>query len=137
MILRFANIRAQFSSIGMPLNPRFEDVKRSVTNTRDFIIEEGERINGTLLAFENKFEQILSSVRTQTDSDLNRLQSSLEKRLHEGEKRAENLESMVEEEKRERIEQSKATHQQIWKRLGDAEAAVTELREKLTSEHKG
>lgn len=118
-------------------NLRFEDVKRSVSNTRDFIVEEGERINGTLLAFENKFEQILTGVRQQTDADLAKLQTNLEQRLVDGEKRADNLEFMIEEEKRERLEQSKATHQQIWQRLGDAESAVSELRERLTAEHKG
>lgn len=44
------------------LEARFQDVYRKIENTKEFIISEGARINGTLWAFQSKFENELKNL---------------------------------------------------------------------------
>lgn len=97
-------------------------------------MKEGERINGTLIAFENKFEKLLQDVRVRCEADLGRLTQSFQTRVDHLQRRADTLEEMLEEEKKERIRQTKETHQQILDRLGVLEHGHSDLGRKLTSE---
>ena len=115
---------------------RFEDVKRSISNTKEFIVEEGDRINGTLLAFENKFEKILEQVKNESSDNLTQLKNSFQKTMENMTRKNEKLEHQIEEEKRERLEQSKLTHEQIINRLENLETSQTELQNGLASETK-
>jgi apoptotic chromatin condensation inducer in the nucleus len=113
------------------ITKRFEDIKRNISNTKEFIVEEGERINGTLIAFENKFEKILEDVKNESTANLTELKESFQARIDELQKRGNRLEEMIEEEKRERIEQNKKTHQEILNRLENLENGQLELNEKM------
>lgn len=44
------------------LEARFQDVYRKIDNTKDFVVSEGVRINGTLIAFQSKFETKLDEL---------------------------------------------------------------------------
>lgn len=106
-------------------------MRRSVQSTKDFIVDEGQRVNGTLVAFENKFEKLVDSVRLRCEADLARLTESFQTHIGALQKRADTLEDMLEEEKRERVRQTKQTHQQILDRLALLEAGQAELGRKL------
>lgn len=79
------------------LEARFQDVYRKINNTKEFVISEGKRINGTILAFQSKFENKMDDMnnRLQTqhedfaehcqnkhnsiDGECNRLQDEIDK----------------------------------------------------------
>jgi small nuclear ribonucleoprotein (snRNP)-like protein len=108
-------------------------VKRSISNTKEFIIKEGERINGTLIAFENKFEKMLEDVKNESTSNLTQLKESFQDRIDDLQRKGDRLEEMIEEEKKERIEQSKKTHEEILERLGSLEQGQLDLNDKLVT----
>ena len=99
-------------------------------------MEEGDRINGTLLAFENKFERILSDVKEESNQNLESVRVSFQKQTDEMKRKNQKLEEMIEEEKKERIEQSKVTHEQIYGRLEALEDQQQQLSDNLVAETK-
>ena len=52
----FEDMRRAREEAKKQLEARFQDVYRKIENTKEFIAQEGKRINDTLLAFQEKFE---------------------------------------------------------------------------------
>lgn len=112
-------------------------MKRNITNTKEFILEEGERINGTLLAFENKFEKILENVKESSKNQIENVEANLNKKIFLNEKNLGKLEEAIEEEKKERIEQFQESHEQIYGRLEKVEENQENTQLLITEECKG
>ena len=67
-------------------------------------------------------------------TNLKELKDSFQARIDDLQKKGDKLEEMIEEEKRERIEQSKKTHEEILTRLGTLETGHMNLNNKLMTE---
>ena len=95
------------------LEARFQDVYRKINNVRDFVVDEGKRINGTLLAFQNKYELKLSELdkrHTQMHEDL---EKSANERFDQVNAEQKRLDEEIAKERQERIIQNEESFAKV------------------------
>lgn len=111
------------------LEARFEDVYRKINNTKEFVVAEGKRINGTLLAFQSKFDNKIAEMHQhftkQHDSHVAETREEFRK-VGEEVKR---LDQRIDDEREERLRQQEETFREIREKL-------TELDNNLQSEER-
>ena len=88
------------------LDAKFEDVYRKLQANRDFTIAEGKRVNDTLKAFQLKFETQLKSTEEKLRSEMEAEKKRMREELGTINKRLDNLEKGLQDEKEERLRQT-------------------------------
>jgi SF-assemblin/beta giardin len=99
------------------LEARFEDVYRKINNTKEFVVAEGKRINGTLLAFQSKFDNKISEMHSHFtklhDSHVEETRSEFKKVAEE----VKRLDKRIDDEREERLKQQEETFREIKEKL--------------------
>lgn len=96
---------------------RFQDVYRRISNVREFVVNEGKRINGTLLAFQNKYENQLSEIDTRHQQQHEDLVKKTGENFDRVAAEHERLAKEIEVERLERIKQNEESFNKILSRV--------------------
>lgn len=79
---------------------------RKLDNTKEFILSEGKRINSTLLAFQSKFDNELKLMSTKFQDLHDTVVADVNKRFQATHERCNILETMINQEREERLRQT-------------------------------
>ncbi|CAK60099.1 unnamed protein product (macronuclear) [Paramecium tetraurelia] len=99
------------------LEAKFLDVHRKIQNTREFITQEGERINNTLIAYDSKFTQVLNQTNQKLQTQHETFAHQTDQRIVDANVYLKDLTQKLEEEKQERMRQSDENLREIRKQL--------------------
>jgi peptidoglycan hydrolase CwlO-like protein len=92
-------------------------VYRKIANVREFVVNEGKRINGTLLAFQNKYEAELSSIDKKHQDQHDHLAKDTADRFDKVAAEHARLTKEIETEREERIKQNEESFAKILARV--------------------
>lgn len=95
------------------LEARFQDVYRKINNVRDFVVDEGKRINGTLLAFQNKYELHLDDLDKKHTRLHEELEQSTKDRFDKVDSEQKRLDSEIAKEREDRIRQNEESFARV------------------------
>lgn len=90
---------------------------RRISNVREFVVNEGKRINGTLLAFQNKYENQLSEIDTRHQQQHEDLVKKTGENFDRVAAEHERLAKEIEVERLERIKQNEESFNKILSRV--------------------
>lgn len=85
---------------------RCEFLYRKIQNTKEFVVSEGKRINDTLIAFQSKFEHEIKVLDHKFEEQNKAIVADVNNRFDKVNKRCDQLEKMIIEEREERLKQS-------------------------------
>jgi len=88
------------------LEARFQDVYRKINNTKEFVISEGKRINGTILAFQSKFENKMDDMNNNLQNQHDNLNNRCETKFTSIDDECMRLQSEIDLERKERLKQN-------------------------------
>lgn len=88
------------------LDAKFQDVYQKIQGTRDFVSEEGRRVNELLKNFQNNFQDELKNLKDFTMKSFEEEKALREKQDSIDNKRMDDLERQIEEERQERQKQT-------------------------------
>lgn len=112
---------------------RFQDVYRKIQNTKEFIISEGQRINGTLLAFQSKFEHELKELDDRHQKQHDEFKEKTQNKFQEVDKECARLQNEIDLEKAERIKQADDNYNSINEKIAEVQKCVdTEVQDRKT-----
>lgn len=84
----------------------FDPFSRKIQNTKEFVVSEGKRINDTLIAFQSKFEHEIKTIDNKFEQKNKELVADVNIRFDKVQKRTDDLERMIIQEREERIKQT-------------------------------
>ncbi|CAG9310014.1 unnamed protein product [Blepharisma stoltei] len=127
------------------LDARFQDVYQKIQGTRDYVAEEGRRVNELLKNFQNNFQEELKVLKEFTIKSFEEEKALREKQDEIDNKRMDGLEKMIEDERQERLKQTEDLLKPIRTGLENLETAFeterttriereTEILDKLAEE---
>ena len=99
---------------------------RRIANVREFVVNEGKRINGTLIAFQNKYETQLSELDKRHTNAHQELVNHTTERFDRVDKEHTRLQSEIDKERAERIKQNEESFNRILGRVEEAQKLIDE-----------
>jgi mRNA-degrading endonuclease RelE of RelBE toxin-antitoxin system len=103
---------------------RFQDVYRKIKNTKEFVINEGKRINGTLLAFQNKYDKELQELDQRHQKQHEDFKQETRENFVKRDEECKRLDGKIDVEKEERVKQAEENYNKIASRI-DGTTLVT------------
>jgi hypothetical protein len=107
MYIDFEDMKRTREEAKKQLEAKFQDVYRRIQATKDFVVSEGKRINDTLKAFKSKFENQLNELDEKFQTMHDALQKDMNEQFEGVAKELVRIEEKLEQEKRDRIKQTK------------------------------
>lgn len=96
---------------------RFQDVYRRIANVREFVVNEGKRINGTLIAFQNKYETHLDELDKKHTKLHEELAADTSDRFSKVAAEHARLEKAIQQEREDRIKENEESFNKILGRV--------------------
>lgn len=113
MNVSLSNLIKKREEVQRNLEAKFEDIYRNIANTKSFVIDEGKRVNSTLLAFESKFESNLKDSEQKLDEKVIDFSNQLNTRIDGIEEKAKEMQIQMDKDR----EATKAEYENAFNRF--------------------